>query len=248
QRLVQETRGWVEDKGITVSQRSKEYAHDYRYFPEPDLPPLGFSQEWVEETRAKLPELPDARRERFMKDYGLTLYDASLLIAAKDTADYFEACLKSRDKVSSLEKRAKAASNWMLGEFTRLLNANDQEINRAKVRPQQLAELLDLIDDGTISGKIAKDVFEEMFKTGKAASQVVSERSLTQISDASQIEDIVTQVLEANPQAVADFKAGKEQSLAFLVGQVMKATSGRANPKLVNQLLRSSLTTGGQGF
>lgn len=241
ERLVQETRGWVEEKGVTVSQRSKEYAHDYRYFPEPDLPPLTFSRELVEEIRARLPELPDARRESFMRDYGLPLYDANLLIASRDMAGFFEACLQSGSKGASLQERAKSVSNWMLGELTRLLNASDLEIGQARVRPEHLAGLLDLIEDGTVSGRTAKEVFEEMFKSGKAATQVVSEKGLTQISDTSQIETIVVKVLEDNPQAVADFKAGKQQALIFLVGQVMKGTRGRANPQLVNQLLRERL-------
>ncbi|MBI2906503.1 MAG: Asp-tRNA(Asn)/Glu-tRNA(Gln) amidotransferase subunit GatB [Chloroflexi bacterium] len=256
ERLVQETRGWVEEKGVTVSQRSKEYAHDYRYFPEPDLPPMAFSRQWVEDLLARLPELPDARRERFMKEVGLSLYDASLLTASRDTAEYFEACLPrvprgpdasgpAKAAPASLQKRAKVVSNWMLGDFARLLNARGLEIGQAKIRPEHLCVLLDLIDQGTISGKIAKDVFEEMFDTGKTASQIVTEKGITQISDASQVEAVVAEVVKANPQAVADYKAGKQQSLVFLVGQVMKATRGRANPKLVNQLLEERLEAAG---
>ncbi len=239
--LVQETRGWVEEKGITVAQRSKEYAHDYRYFPEPDLPPLVLSPEWVEELRSRLPELPDARRERFMAQYGLPLYDVNLIVGSKAFADYFESCVQMHPPGNRLEKRAKAVSNWMLGEFSRLLNASGIEVDEAKVKPQHLAEMLDLIEEGTLSISLAKRVFEEMFYSGKQPSQIIVEQGLTQISEAFEIESAVDQVLAANAQAVADFKKGKEGALRFLVGQVMRATKGRANPKLVNDLVRNKL-------
>jgi aspartyl-tRNA(Asn)/glutamyl-tRNA(Gln) amidotransferase subunit B len=238
--LTQETRGWAEEKGITVSQRSKEYAHDYRYFPEPDLPPLVLDRAWVEEIRARLPELPEARRDRFIAQYGLPLYDANLLTGSKALADYFETCL-SAQKDPSLEKRAKSVSNWLLGDFAHLLNLNDIEIDQCKVSTSHLIELLDLIDQGTISGPASKTVFEEMFDTGNRPSQIVAQKGLTQISDASVLEESARQAIAANSQAVADFKAGKQQVLAFLVGQVMKATKGRANPKLVNEVLRREL-------
>jgi aspartyl-tRNA(Asn)/glutamyl-tRNA(Gln) amidotransferase subunit B len=239
--LVQETRGWVEEKGITVAQRSKEYAHDYRYFPEPDLPPLVLSPAWVEELRSCLPELPDARRERFMAQYGLPLYDANLIVGSKAFADYFESCVQISPPGNRLEKRAKAVSNWMLGELSRLLNASGIEVEEAKVKPQHLAEMLDLIDEGTLSVSLGKRVFEEMFHSGKRATQIIAEQGLTQISEAFEIESVVQQVLAANAQAVADFKKGKEQALRFLVGQVMRATKGRANPQLVNDLVRNRL-------
>ena len=241
-KLVQETRGWVEEKGKTVSQRSKEYAHDYRYFPEPDLPPLVLNREWVEEIRLKIPELPEARRDRFVTEYNLPLYDANLLTGSKAMADYFEACLKTGIPHSlPLPKRAKTVSNWLLGEFSRLLNATDTEINNPRVSPEQLCRLLDLIDKGDISGASAKVVFEEMFNTGKGADEIIKEQGLSQISDTSEIEEAVIQVINSNAQPVADFKAGKEQALKFLVGQVMKATRGRANPQLVNELLKRKL-------
>jgi len=244
-KLVQETRGWVEEKGKTVSQRSKEYAHDYRYFPEPDLPPLVLSREWVEEIRSKLPELPEARRDRFVTEYSLSLYDANLLTSAKAMADYFEACLKTGIPHSlPLPKRAKTVSNWLLGEFSRLLNATSTEINNPGVSPEQLCRLLDVIDKGDISGASAKAVFEEMFNTGKSAEEIIKEQGLSQISDTSEIEEAVVQVINSNAQPVADFKVGKEQALKFLVGQVMKATRGRANPKLVNELLKRKLEEG----
>ena len=240
ERLIQETRGWVEDRGVTVSQRSKEYAHDYRYFPEPDLPPMAFSRQWVAELRARLPELPEERRDRFIADYGLSRYDASLLITSKAMADYFEACVKLNTKAQA-EKRAKAVSNWLLGEFTRLLHAVDTEIDNAKVTPELLVEMLELVDKGTLSGAAAKTVFEEMFSSGRRASEIVAERGLTQISDAQEIAGVVAQVIATNTQAVADFKRGKEQALTFLVGQVMRETKGRANPAVVNKLLKERL-------
>jgi len=241
-KLVQETRGWVEEKGKTVSQRSKEYAHDYRYFPEPDLPPLVLSREWVEGIRSKLPELPEARRDRFVTEYSLSLYDANLLTGSKAMADYFEACLKTGILQSlPLPKRAKTVSNWLLGEFSRLLNATNTEISNPTVSPEQLCRLLDVIDKGDISGASAKAVFEEMFNTRKGAEEIIKEQGLSQISDTSAIEEAVIQVINSNAQPVADFKVGKEQALKFLVGQVMKATRGRANPQLVNEILKRKL-------
>ncbi|MBE9502425.1 MAG: Asp-tRNA(Asn)/Glu-tRNA(Gln) amidotransferase subunit GatB [Dehalococcoidia bacterium] len=239
-RLVQETRGWVEEGGVTVSQRSKEYAHDYRYFPEPDLPPITCSRQWVEEIRSRLPELPDARQDRLMAQYGLSHYDASLLTTSKAMADYSEACVKLNAEVQ-VEKRAKAVSNWISGEFTRLLHATDIQISDSKVSPEHLVEMLDLIDEGTLSGAAAKTVFEEMFHSGKRAKEIIAEEGLTQISDAEEMKEIVARVVAANAQAVADFKKGKEAALTFLVGQVMRQTKGRANPTVVNKLLKEKL-------
>ena len=241
--LTQETRGWVEDKGITQSQRSKEYAHDYRYFPEPDLPPLTLSPVWVKELESHIPELPEVRQDRFITQYNLSPYDANLLTGSKSLADYFEDCVNISQGLPQ-EKRAKSVSNWLLGDFSRLLNSAGIEIDQAKVAPASLAELLDLIDRGTLSGPAAKTVFEEMFHTGKLAGEIVIQRGLTQISDDSAIEEVVRQIVDSNPQAVADFRAGKEQAAKFLVGQVMKATKGRANPKLVNEILRRKLEEG----
>jgi aspartyl-tRNA(Asn)/glutamyl-tRNA(Gln) amidotransferase subunit B len=240
-RTVQETRGWVEEKGATVSQRSKEYAHDYRYFPEPDLPPLVVSREWVEEIRARLPELPDARRNRFVSQYGLSGYDADLLTASRALADYFETSVKLMPQGVELNKRAKTVANWLLGEFTRLLNVESMEVGKARVQPQHLVEMLDLVDRGTLSTTMAKPVFEEMFHSGKRPSEIVREKGLVQISGADELETVLDRVLSANAQAVADFKRGREQSLTFLVGQVMRATKGQANPKMVNELLRRRL-------
>jgi aspartyl-tRNA(Asn)/glutamyl-tRNA(Gln) amidotransferase subunit B len=243
--LTQETRGWVEERGITVAQRSKEYAHDYRYFPEPDLPPLVLNREWVEGIRSKLPELPEARRDRFVAEYSLPLYDANLLTASKAMADYFEACLNTGMPQSlPTAKRAKMVSNWLLGEFSRLLNATNTEINNSKVSPEQLCRLLDFVDKAEISGTSAKLVFEEMFNTGKPADDIIAQRGLSQISDTKEIEREVIEAIRNNAQAVADYKAGKKQSLKFLVGQVMRATRGRANPGLVNELLEKKLEEG----
>jgi aspartyl-tRNA(Asn)/glutamyl-tRNA(Gln) amidotransferase subunit B len=240
--LTQETRGWVQEKGITVSQRSKEYAHDYRYFPEPDLPPLVISREWVEEIRSKLPELPEARRDRFIAEYNLPLYDANLLTSSKVMADYFEDCTKTSDYLNlPQDRRAKEVSNWLLGEFSRLLNVTNTEIKECKIRPEQLCRLLYLIYNGSVSGTGAKPVFEEMFNTGKDSGEIVAQRGLSQISDTDKVEEAVSRVIADNAQAVADYKTGKVSALKFLVGQVMKATRGRANPKLVNELLERKL-------
>ncbi len=246
-RLVQETRGWVEERGRTVSQRSKEYAHDYRYFPEPDLPPLVLNQDWVEGIRSKLPELPEVRRDRFVAEYGLPLYDANLLTGSKAMANYFDACLKTEEPRNlSQTERAKLGSNWILGEISRITNANNISIVdfREKVSPEQLCQLLDLIQKGSISGTSAKLVFEEMFNTGRDAADIITQRGLSQISDTQVVREVVSHVIQANTQAVADYKAGKTQSLTFLVGQVMKATRGCANPKLASELLREKLEEG----
>jgi aspartyl-tRNA(Asn)/glutamyl-tRNA(Gln) amidotransferase subunit B len=230
--LVQETRGWIEEKGMTVLQRTKEYAEDYRYFPEPDLPPLVLNRSWIEEIRTRLPELPEARRDRFMAEYGLSLYDANILTGSKAIADYFEDCVKL-----ATPGKAKTVSNWVLGDFSRLLNATNTEIENAKISPRHLADMLALVDNGTISGPTAKAVLEEMFKTGKAASGIVSEKKLSQISDAGEIREVVRKVMAGNAGAVADYGSGKQQALTFLVGKVMKATKGRANPGLVKEII-----------
>jgi len=234
--LVQETRGWMDEKGITVSQRSKEYADDYRYFPEPDLPPLVFNTVWIEEMRGKLPELPETKKERFMAQYGLPLYDASILTNSRAVADYFESCMNLVDN-----SKAKMISNWLLGDFTRLLNATNTDIENTKVRPEQLAEMVSLIDKGTISGPATKAVFEEMFYSGKGASTIVTEKELGQISDADELRKVVRQVIVDNKKAVSDYNAGKQQALAFITGQVMKASRGRANPSLVREILIQEL-------
>lgn len=243
-RIIQETRGWVEEKGMTVSQRSKEYAHDYRYFPEPDLPPLAFDKTWVEEIMARLPELPDIRRDRFMSQYGLPIYDANLLVDSKAMANYFEGCIKLMTGTSNgnnLRKKAKTVSNWLLGDFSRMLNATNTNIEETKVTPKHLVEMLDLTDKGALSGPAAKTVFEDMFLNGRPAGDIIAEKGLSQISDGSEIEKIVAQIIANNSQAVSDFQAGKQQALAFLIGQVMKATKGRANPGMAKEILLDKL-------
>jgi aspartyl-tRNA(Asn)/glutamyl-tRNA(Gln) amidotransferase subunit B len=230
----QETRGWVETEGKTVSQRSKEHAHDYRYFPEPDLPPLFIEQGWVNRVKALLPELPEARRDRFTSQYGLSLYDASLLIENKAMAAYFENCLTVGD--ASLA-RAKAVSNWLLGECSRMMNSTNTEINNIKVTPKEINHLIDLVQNASINGTSAKIVFDEMFNTGKTADDIIKQRGLSQITDSREIEAAVDQIVAANPQPVADYKAGKIIAIKFLVGQVMKATKGRANASQAQELL-----------
>jgi aspartyl-tRNA(Asn)/glutamyl-tRNA(Gln) amidotransferase subunit B len=230
--LVQETRGWIEEKGVTQTQRTKEYADDYRYFPEPDLPPLVLDRAWVDEIRAKLPELPEARRDRFMTQYGLPLYDANILTSSKALADYFENCLELMHP-----DKAKMISNWLLGDFSRLLNASNTEIENVKIRPEHLAEILGMVDNGTISGPATKAVFEEMFHSGKRASDIVAEKKLSQISNATEIMEIVKQVIADNAGAVSDYASGKQQALTFIIGQVMKASKGRANPAMVREIL-----------
>ena len=237
--IVQETRGWMETQGKTVSQRSKEYAHDYRYFPEPDLPPLSIDEAWVEEIRARLPELPDAKRERFMREYSLPEYDANLLAASRATADFFESTVKSKPLSGELlRQRAKTASNWIVGELVRLLNATDKELEQTSMKPEHLSQLMGLVEDGTISISMAKTVLEESFNTGKVPGDIVQEQGLSQITDASSLAAVVADALEKNPQAVQDYLKGKETALKFLVGQVMKATKGKAKPQLVNEIVK----------
>jgi aspartyl-tRNA(Asn)/glutamyl-tRNA(Gln) amidotransferase subunit B len=233
-RLIQETRGWVEEEGKTVSQRSKEYAHDYRYFPEPDLPPLCINQSWVDKIKAQLPELPEERRDRFVSQYELSLYDADLLTESKSTAEYFENCLKLGDASPA---KAKMVGNWMLGELNRLMKDNNTDINNTKVTPQELCHLIDLVQKGNINGTSAKIVFEEMFQTGKLSDDIIKQKGLSQITDTREIETAIEQIIVANPQPVADYKAGKTQALKFMVGQVMKATRGRANANQAQELL-----------
>ncbi|MGI6092546.1 MAG: Asp-tRNA(Asn)/Glu-tRNA(Gln) amidotransferase subunit GatB [Negativicutes bacterium] len=233
-KIIQETRSWDEAKGITVSLRNKEQAHDYRYFPEPDLVPIIVDPAMVEEIRNNLPELPDARKSRLINDYGLSSYDAGVITASRAMADYFDETVK-------LNVDAKTAANWLMGELLKHLNNANMEIEDWPVTPQKLAGLIALIDKGTISNKIAKTVFEEIWSTGKDAEVIVKEKGMVQISDAGEIAGIVDKVIADNPQSVADFKAGKEKAIGFLVGQIMKQTKGRANPEMVNKLLRERL-------
>ena len=236
ERIIQETRGWDDDRGTTVSQRSKEEAQDYRYFPEPDLPPVFVSRECVEELRARMPELPDARRERYTQDFELSHYDAVQLTSALRTSVFFEA-------VVAVFPKPKIVANWIQGELFRMARERDVEIDAAGVSPAQLAELLTLIEEGTISQATAKQLLEDVAASGKAPRALVAEKGLAQISDTREIEQAVAQAIAANPQAVADYRAGKPQALGFLTGQIMRATRGKANPGVVNEILKRQLSS-----
>ncbi len=233
--IQQETLLWDAARNRVVPMRSKEYAHDYRYFPEPDLVPLMISSEWLQAIAAQLPELPVARRERFVRDYRLPEYDAAVLTEEKPVADYFEAVVKAGAD-------AKQASNWVMGDVLRVLKEEKIEISAFPVKPEALAEMIQLITDGTISSKLAKTVFEEMRKTQKSAKQIVEEKGLVQITDTGAIERVVDEVLAANPKEVERYRQGEEKLIGFFVGQVMRATRGKANPQMVNQLLRQKLS------
>lgn len=239
--VVQETRGWVEEHGVTISLRSKEYAHDYRYFTEPDLPPIVMSRDWVDSMALELPELPDARRSRYIKDYGLELYDAALLTSSKATANFFESVVSFKDNVGTLQERAKSAANWIIGEVARLLKTYDVELETSLIRPDHLAELLELIDIGTLSITMAKSVFEETFTTGITPGKIVNDRGLNQISDVAGLDVVVEESFMANNAAVLDYLEGKEAALKFLVGQVMKITHGQANPTMVTEVVKQKL-------
>ena len=247
-RIPQETRGWIEaDGGSTVSQRSKEEAHDYRYFPEPDLPPITLDAAYVDAVRAKLPELPDAKMARFERDYGLAAYEANLLTETRAKADFFEqsvAPAKQKDEAARI-RYAHQIANWMVGDFVRLLNASSLDIADSNVNPADLYGMIDLIEQGTISGKIAKTVFEEMFATGKRPAAIISDLGLEQISGSDEIGGIVDGVLDANPKAVEDFRAGKQEAVKFLVGQAMRVTRGRANPETLTGILIAKLEAKG---
>ena len=240
--VTQETRGWVEERNVTVSQRSKEYAHDYRYFPEPDLPPLAIDGAWVEEIRGRLPELAPQRRARLVKQYGLPEYDASLLTGSKNMADYFEEAAKpSLQTRAPLDKFAKSLSNWMLGDLSRLMNLESLDLTEIKVTPAHMAELVELVASGSISNTVAKTVLEEAFYSGNSPGQIVQEKGYTQISDSQAVKSSVAEVIVANPKAVADYLSGKDSAIRFLVGQVMKITRGQANPEVANQLVQEGL-------
>ena len=232
--LTQETRLWNTDEQRTLGMRTKEFAHDYRYFPEPDLMPLIVSEEWEERVRAGLPELPEARRERFRTQYGLREYDAGVLTVSRPLADYYE-------EVASVCGDPRAAANWVQGDLLGALNAAGKDITESTVSAQHLGELVRLIGEGAISGKIAKTVFEKMLAGGQAPQEIIAAEGLAQISDASALEKVVAEVIAASPKQVEQFRAGKQEVLRYFVGQIMKATRGRANPALVNQLLKKHL-------
>ncbi|MFC4812100.1 Asp-tRNA(Asn)/Glu-tRNA(Gln) amidotransferase subunit GatB [Paenibacillus sp. GCM10023250] len=233
-KVVQETRRWDETQGKTFTMRSKEEAHDYRYFPDPDLVQTHIDDEWKARVRASIPELPDARKARYTSEYGLPSYDADVITSTKKLADFFEESLK-------YTQDAKAVSNWIMGDLLGYLNAGGLELDDIKLTGQGLGEMIGLMEKGTISSKIAKTVFKSMLETGKLPQQIVEEQGLVQISDEGAIAEVVDRIVGANPQSVEDFKAGKEKAIGFLVGQVMKETKGKANPALVNKLLLARL-------
>jgi aspartyl-tRNA(Asn)/glutamyl-tRNA(Gln) amidotransferase subunit B len=234
--VVQETRLWDTKRGVTESMRSKEEAHDYRYLPEPDLLPVVVDPAWVEEVRKDMPELPDAKRERFVADYGLSAYDAEVLTASQALADYFERA------VAAFDGDPKLTCNWVMGDLTAKLNEDGTPIEDCPLAPEQLAGIIEAIHGGTISGKIAKTVFGHMYGTDRTAAQVIEAEGLVQVSDTGAIDAIIADVIAAHPQEAADYRGGKEKLLGFFVGQVMKQTQGKANPKLVNERLRAMLS------
>lgn len=233
-KIIQETRTWDEKEGVTKSMRTKEEANDYRYFPEPDLAPFTVSEEYIEDIRKTLPELPDERRERYIANFGLSSTDAQYMTNDKDTSDYFE-------KVVAAGADPKASVNWIMVEFASQLSNAGIEIAKAPVTPENLAKLLALIAKGTISGKIAKKVFAEMWKDGADPEEIVKAQGLVQISDTGALKELVVKVIANNPKAVEDFKAGKKKAVGALVGQIMKETKGKANPKVINELLNDEL-------
>ena len=231
--VAMETRLFDSSEGTTRTMRSKEEAHDYRYFPDPDLLPLEFTEEYAAKLKDTLPELPDAKKVRFMADYGLSAYDAGVLVAERTTADYFEAVAKGRD--------AKQTANRVVSELFGRLNKGGIELSESPVSAAALGGLIDLISDNTISGRIAKEVFDEMFETGKAAAEIVEEKGLQQVTDSGAIEGVVDQIIADNAGQVENYRAGNEKVIGWFVGQVMKATEGKANPQMVNQVLREKL-------
>ena len=239
--IVQETRGWMEEGRHTVSQRSKEYAHDYRYFPEPDLPPLVIEPSWVEAIAARIPELPAQRRARFMAEYNLPLSDAAQLTLSKPVADYFEDA--AAVAAASTGNKTKSLSNWILVELTRLLNLESIGITDTKVSPAHLAQLVNMIDSGKLSSSLAKVVLEESFRSGQMPEEIAQSQGYTQISDQSVVTSAVEEAITSNPQAVSDYLKGRDGAIRFLVGQVMKRTRGNANPGLVTGILREKLET-----
>jgi len=232
--IVQETRRWDESKGITVSMRTKEQAHDYRYFPEPDLVPIVLDEAWIEDLRKALPELPDDKKKRFVEEYGIPDYDASVLTLTKDLSSFFEACAKGH-------KNPKAISNWVMGEVLRIIKEKELDIKDINIKPEGLRKLVDLVDEAVLSSTGAKQVFEEMFKTGKDPETLVDQLGLRQISDEGAMVELVKQVLSENQKSVEDYKKGKTNALGYLVGQCMKASKGKGNPQIINKILRDML-------
>ncbi len=234
EQVVQETRLWNVDEGITASMRGKEEAHDYRYFPDPDLVPVKIDESWIEQIRESLPELPSEKRERFIKQYSIPEYDAAIITSTKPLSMYYEEAVR-------LFPEPKTVSNWIMGDLLRELKRDEREIDQCPVTPLHLAEMLSMIKEGTISGKIAKDVFEEMYRTGEKPSKIVQEKGWVQILDKGEIEKAIEKAIQGNPKLVDDYRKGKEKLFGFFVGEVMKETKGKANPKLLNELLKEKL-------
>jgi len=232
--VVQETRLWDDAQGVTNSMRSKEEAHDYRYFPDPDLVPILVDDAWVGEIKKDLPELPLAKRERFVNEYQIPAYDAGVLTSDKALALYYEDVVKICNK-------PKVASNWIMGDIMRFLNEDKRSIRECPITAQSLADMIKLIEDGAISGKMAKEVVEDMYKTGKSPQDIIKDKGLVQITDEGELVKAITSIIEANQAQVAEYRGGKEKVFGFFVGQVMKATKGKANPQLVNELLKKML-------
>ena len=233
--IIQETRTWDEAQGVTRSMRSKEEAHDYRYYPDPDLPPLKIDQEWIERIRLTMPEMPEKAQQRLINEHGLPEYDAAIITISPHLLKFF-------DQSVALYPDAKTVSNWMMGELSRMLNQSGLEIEQCRIKPEMLNDMLKLIDDDTISVKMAKNIFEEMFNTGKTAEHIIKEKGMVQISDKDTLGKIIAEVVEKNPGVVEDYKNGKQKARGFLVGQVMQATKGQANPATVNKVLTDLLS------
>ncbi len=233
-KVVQETRLFDASKGVTASMRSKEEAHDYRYFPEPDLLPLMVENELVEKLRGALPELPRRKRERFISEYGIPSYDAGVLTSSKGLADYYESVVKATNE-------PKVSSNWVMGEVLRLLKEDSRDVKDCPVTPQSLAGLIKSVKDGIVSGTGAKEVFEEMYRTGRSASEIIKLKGLVQISNEDELSKVIDEIIKANPENLERYKAGKTQLMGFFVGEAMKATKGKANPQVINKLLKEKL-------
>jgi len=233
-KVIQETRLFDSDKGVTISMRSKEEAHDYRYFPEPDLLPLQIDGTWVEEIKSTLPELPAEKRERFVKEYGIPSYDAGVLTASKELANYYEECVR-------LFNQPKVVSNWVMGELLRLLKEDNRDVKDCPVKPYNLVKLIKMVDAGAVNLKTAKEVFEDVYKTGNDPDEIVKKKGLVQVSDEGALIKAIDAVIAANPKEVAEYKAGKEKLFSFFIGQTMKATKGQANPQVLNKLVKEKL-------
>jgi len=232
--VIQETRLWDDSQGVTLPMRGKEEAHDYRYFPDPDLVTVEISDTWIEEVKKTLPELPLEKRERFIRDHGIPSYDAGVLTSSRALADYYEEAVR-------LCGKPKIVSNWVMGDLLRFLNEEKRDIRDCLIKPSDLAEMVNLIEDGTISGKIAKEVFEDMYRSGKAPRTIIDEKGLVQITDEEALKKTIDDIIGANPAQLEQYRSGKEKVFGYFVGQVMKATKGKANPALVNELLKKML-------